>query len=312
MALTAQVTRASLRVLATGGVLDAEVRHTEALAAEGRRVEQLLEQGRAARVELLRVQAALAQAEAARLAMATRLDLAERDLARLVDLPPDAVRTGRLRPVQLAAAGAVRERTAEERSTLIEQAHADNPDVVRARGKLEAAEAAWRVTRGAWFPKVDAFGAYLGYGSAARDGALEWQAGLSLSYPLFTAGSRSSAVTQAAAQAEAAREEVRLAELQAEADLDRALNALLEARSLVEAVTLAVQHQTEVARIEQLSLQAGAGTQTDYLRAESELLRERSALVEAEHAEIAAHVELARAVGELTPEWIDRSLRSGR
>ena len=310
MALTTQVTRAYLQVLATRGVLDAESRHTESLASERRRVEQLLEQGRAARVELLRVQAALAQAEAARVATTTRLDLAERSLARFVDLPPDAVRAGNLQPVQLATARAVREDVPEERAALFEAAVLDNPDLERARRRLEAAEAARRVARAAWFPKLDAFGSYLGYGSDSGDGTLEWQAGFGVSYPLFTAGGRRSAVSRAGALAEAAREEFRLAELQVEQELDRALNAVLEARSVVEAVALSVQHQTEVVRIEQLSLDSGSGTQTDYLRAEADLLRARSALVEAEHTEIAAHVELARVLGELTPEWIDANLES--
>jgi outer membrane protein TolC len=65
MGLTARVTFAYLQVLTARGILDAIERRTGALAAEHRRVEQLLEQGQAARVELLRVDAALAQAELA-------------------------------------------------------------------------------------------------------------------------------------------------------------------------------------------------------------------------------------------------------
>ena len=80
--------------------------------------------------------------------------------------------------------------------------------------------------------------------------------------------------------------------------------------ALVSALRRAVQLQTEVARIEQLSLDAGAGTQTDYLRAEADLARARSLLVEAEHAEIAARVELARVVGELTTEWLNRNVET--
>jgi outer membrane protein TolC len=79
-----------------------------------------------------------------------------------------------------------------------------------------------------------------------------------------------------------------------------------------EAVAEAVRHQEEVVRTELLSLTSGAGTQTDYLRAEADLLRIRSALVEARNSEIAAGVELARSTGELTPAWLDRNLENSR
>jgi outer membrane protein TolC len=129
---------------------------------------------------------------------------------------------------------------------------------------------------------------------------------------LFTGGNRSGQVSRASAQVDRAKEELRLEELRIREDVDRALNAALETGALVDALDRAVEHQSEVVRIEQLSLEEGAGTQTDYLRAEADLARARSLLVEAQHAEIAAWVQLARVVGELTPEWLDRNLESVR
>jgi outer membrane protein len=153
-------------------------------------------------------------------------------------------------------------------------------------------------------------GVYQLFSSDAGKTTTEWNVGIAVSYPLFTGGARSSAVGRAGAEARLAREELRLAELRIEEGVDRALNASLETRALVSALRRAVQLQTEVARIEQLSLDAGAGTQTDYLRAEAELARARSLLVEAEHAEIAARVELARVVGELTVGWLNRNVET--
>ena len=139
-----------------------------------------------------------------------------------------------------------------------------------------------------------------------------WSVGLVLNWPIFTGGARSSTVSQAGAASQAAREELRFLELQVQENVDAALNAALETSALVEALSRAVRHQGEVVRIEQLSLEAGAGTQTDYLRAEANLSRARSILVEAQHAEIAARVELARVAGELTPEWLANNLEIGR
>ncbi len=305
MKLTARVTGAYLTVLSARGVLDAQDRRIEALTAERFRIEQLLVEGRAAQVELLRVDAALAEAEAARVARATRLDLAERDLARLIDVAPADTRAEHLTSVSLADSLVL-----QDRAALVARSIASNPELERARQNVQAAEASHRIAIAAWIPRLDIAATSLGYGSTDSDFTLEGQVGIRISYPLFTGGARKSTVGSAEALAEMARQELHGSELIAEENVDRALNAALETRAIVDALARAVRHQTEVTRIEQLSLDAGAGTQTDYLRAVADLTRARSVLVEAKHFEIAARVQLARVLGELTPEWLDQNLES--
>ena len=307
MGLTARVTVAYLSVKTARGVLDSQERTIEALNAERRRVEQYLAEGQAAQVELLRVDAALAEAEARLVAMATRLDLAERELARLIGAPPSRTRASRLAGVRLPE-----EAPLADRGELLERALANNPELKRARLKVTTAEAGRGVAKAAWIPRFDVMGGYQAFSSDAGNVSSLWNVGVAVSWPLFTGAERSNAVGRARALAQVAREELRLAELQVAEDVDRALNAALETRALVEALSRAVQHQSEVVRIEQLSLEAGAGTQTDYLRAEANLSRARSLLVEAQNAEIAARVELARVVGELTSGWLDLNLEIGR
>ncbi|UCC82787.1 MAG: TolC family protein [Gemmatimonadota bacterium] len=305
MLLTARVTRAYLEVLTARGVLDAQEQRIGALDAERRRVDQLLTEGQAAQVELLRVDAELAEAEAQQVATRTRLDLAERELARLLGIAPVETRFERLVPVRLSD-----ETPPEERVALSARAKENNPELERSRQNVQAAEASHRVAKAAWIPAVRLGGAYQLFSSEAWNTTTEWNVAVAVSYPLFTGGARSNAVGQAGAEARLAHEELRLAELGIEEGVDRALNASLETRALVSALRRAVQLQAEVARIEQLSLDAGAGTQTDYLRAEAELARARSLLVEAQHAEIAARVELARVVGELTAEWLNSNVET--
>jgi outer membrane protein TolC len=305
--LTARVTVAYLRVLTARGVLDAKDRRINSMLAERRRVEQFLAEGQAAQVELLRVDAALAEAEAERVATVTQLDLAERDLARLVDVRVDDARVDRLVPVRLDE-----EMDVDERGHLVESAFTNNPQLERMRQDVTAAEAAHRLTKADWIPHLDVTGAGQVFSSDAGNTSSLWSVGVGLTYPIFTGGARSNNVSQAGAHVRRAAEDLRLAELQAEEAVDRALNVALETRALVAALANVVQHQTEVARIERLSLEAGAGTQTDYLRAEADLSRARSLLVEAQHAEIAARVELARVIGELTPEWLAGNLEIAR
>jgi outer membrane protein TolC len=83
-----------------------------------------------------------------------------------------------------------------------------------------------------------------------------------------------------------------------------------ESRARADAVETAVQHLDEVARIEQLALEAGAGTQTDFLRADADLRRARAQLIEARHQEILARVRLARTTGELSLEWLAGTLEA--
>ena len=92
--------------------------------------------------------------------------------------------------------------------------------------------------------------------------------------------------------------------------LDETQSTLDGSRARVTALEAAVAQSSEVARITQLLRDVGEGTQTDYLIAEANLFRARSSLVQARHAVIAARVELARVLGELSRSWIASSLET--
>ena len=132
----------------------------------------------------------------------------------------------------------------------------------------------------------------------------EWQTGVRLSYPLFTSGARSGVVRRADASERAATEGLRLAEMEVQRALDRALSAVDEAEARTRALRTAVEQFEEVVRIERLALDAGSGVQTDYLRAEAELFEAQAQLTRAEHGEIIAHIDLARVAGRLSRGWV--------
>ncbi len=115
---------------------------------------------------------------------------------------------------------------------------------------------------------------------------------------------------RAAAEERAAAQELRLSELRVSRELDSALSALVSAQARQSALAAAVEQFAEVARIERLALDAGAGVQTDYLAAEAELLRARAGLAEARHAAAGARIELARALGELSIDWIENNMET--
>jgi outer membrane protein TolC len=303
-ALLADVSITYLEVLSAHGILEAQQQSLAALAAERERVGHLLEQGQAAEVERLRVEAAYAEAEAERIAAERALDTAERALARMLGLRAGTVRADRLVPVRLAGIAT------EDRTALIDRFEAANPDLAAARSLRDAAERAHGAATATWWPRFDVAGSYQLFTSPAFEVQDLWQIGVRLSYPLFTGGARSNAVSAAGAQAAEAVEQLELARLHGHDAVDRALSRVQEQSARVDALARAAEHLAEVARIEQLALDAGRGIQTDYLRAEASLRRARAAVVQARHAEIAARVELARVVGDLSPHWLAAMLET--
>jgi len=98
------------------------------------------------------------------------------------------------------------------------------------------------------------------------------------------------------------------AELDVASEIDLALAALHDARARAQSLTTAVARLDEVVRIQKLLLETGQGTQTDYLDAEADLLATRSELTRARLGEADARAGLARAAGQLTPQWLEENL----
>jgi len=297
-ALIAEVARRYLGVLTAAGVLAAHDEGWAALRAESTRVERLLAEGRAAPVQALQVAAALAQAEAARVGAATRLEVATLDLARVIARGDSAPQPGSLRAVRL------RDTTPLARVPLQAAARGGSPQVAAAREQAEGARRGRAAALAQWFPQVDLVGGYLGFASGAGDYSAEWQFGVRLSYPLFTGAARAAAVRRAGAELRAAEARVLDAETEVAGALDRALAADQEAGARVAAGIRATRHLGELTRIERLRLETGVGTETDFLRAEADFRRAQAELVEARHAAILARVEVARLTGALTEEWV--------
>jgi outer membrane protein len=301
-AVTARVAATYLAVLSAGDVADSHERRLDALREEERRVGALLAEGQAPEIQLLRVQAALEAGEAEAVVARGELATAELELARLTGASPDRTRRDGL------VAVALRSDAAPSRSAAVERALAANPEVESARRAVDAAKASASMVRSARWPKVDAFGTYWERGGGDTSLAGEWGAGVRVSYPLFTGGAISGRIEQAAAGEWAAREQLRLAELEAGRRVDDALAAVAETGARAAALARAVERQEAVVRTERVALEIGAGVQTDFLAAEADLLAARAGLARSRQASMAAHIELARLLGTLDEDWIRTNL----
>lgn len=300
--LAERVASAYLAALGRARVLAAHDARLAALAAELDRSRLRLATGKAPRVELLRAEAALASASSQRVSFAAALDNAERDLARLLEAPLAETRVARLAPAALA------DPSPPDREALAREGIGASPAVAQARLQLAAAEANVTLAESAVKPELRAVANLNDWGSSAGHAATEWNAGLQLTVPLFDGGATRRRIAGAEAGRRAAAEQVRLAETTVREDVDRAAAAAEEAEARVASLEKAVAGFAEVARVQKLLLDNGAGTQTDYLNAEADLLAARASLIEAEQLVVLARVRLARAAGQLTPAWLRANL----
>ncbi|HEX9633492.1 MAG TPA: TolC family protein [Gemmatimonadales bacterium] len=279
-----------------GAVLAAQREGRGALGAERDRVARLVAEGEIARVELLRVEAALAQVDAEVVAAAAEQDVALRALARTLDLPvvvPGALTNlapGRAEP--------------PARDVLLAGLADQSPDLRAAGDHLEQARQTRRRAQAAWLPRVDLQGAVIAYGNGDWRFTPEWQVGARLFYPVLLGGQRSAAVARAQAGVDAAAAEARATHQRLAEAVDRALAARSTAVARVAALEAVATHLAEVARIEALALAAGAGVEVEYLRAEADARRARAELEEARAARVLADIELARVAGTLTLAWL--------
>ncbi|HEV2846071.1 MAG TPA: TolC family protein, partial [Thermoanaerobaculia bacterium] len=267
-------------------------------------VQQRFDVGKAAQVEVLRAEAAIASARSDRVSFASALDNAERELARLLGVPVEETRVSRLSPVPGP------DRTPPDREALARAGIEVSPAVRQAREQIAGAEAAIALAESAFKPELRAVANVNDFGSSEGHAATEWNAGFQLTVPLFDGGVTRQRVVRAEASRRVAQEQLRLAETQVRDEVDQAAAAAEEAQGRVESLEKAVERFVEVSRVQKLLLDNGAGTQTDYLSAEADLLAAQANLAEAEHTAVLARVDLARATGRLTPSWLRENLET--
>ena len=290
-----------LSVRAARSLEEAHELRLRALEAELDRVRQALSEGVAAPVEELRAQAVLSEAAADLQSARAETLRATRELARSMGVDDDAVAANTL--VGVSTPPPPRTTTPD---TL------GNPAVLAAERRVEASRRAAEASGGTWWPQFLASAQLNQYGSSNGYFSTEWNVGLGFRYPIYTGGSRGSAIERARADLRQSEEALRETELQTETLVDRAETGYAEATARVEALRETVRLMEEVARVEQLSLSEGVGIQRDLLDAESDLLRARAGLIRAEGSAVLARISLARARGTLTMDWIESHVEDAR
>ncbi|MDA0313073.1 MAG: TolC family protein [Gemmatimonadetes bacterium] len=295
MVLIEQVASTYVGVLSARAVLDAATRLVAAVDAEGARAQRHFDAGTAAEVAVLRASAALQDARAQLATAEARVGLAERSLARVMGVPADVV-TGRdLADVAVTGADAA-------------ISIAGSPILRQAGRVVEASEAVLAEQRAGRLPKLDMKAGIADFATLTGDHVTEWQAGLQMTLPFFTGGTRRAAIRRAQAGVVAARSDMAATELALLSAVDVAETAVTETQGRALALEAAVAQWTEVARIEALALDAGSGLQSDLLRAQAGLYQSPSGHARARYDNVLARVSMARTRGTLDMNWLNEVL----
>ncbi len=264
------------------------------LETEEAHLTQRLAQGRAAKLELIRLQTQLSQARHDLLAIEQR----ERDALTLLAMLLGESRTlpplADLTPTHVALPSS--------REEALAKAMGQRPELLRAQALGRVASDRVAIAKGEQRPQVSlvataqetAGGDWKGYGAG--------QIGVQVTIPLFDGAIRNNRVAQA-------RLEQRRSELQVEdtanalaSEVEQAVGAVTESRARLEVARQGEREAEEALRIETARYEAGESTITDLLGAESALWSARVNRLQAGYDVTANEARVLRAIGELSPE----------
>ncbi|MBT8491755.1 MAG: TolC family protein [Deltaproteobacteria bacterium] len=283
-----------LALLAAQGereIADAVVRQREAQLA---RAKVLQGGGVLQRVDVMRLEAAVAEAKRAEIAARTRAASVADALAVTIGAPGRTLSAIDDFPKQPQAPAA-------QLGGLPEKALANRPELVALRARVRAARSSAKVERAPLYPTINAVGTFqynTGQGPFLPKSA--FFAGLTLEWNLWDWGQTWNKVK--AAEADATRAQLQGKQVADNISLDtrtrlREANASYESLRVAEVGSKAAE---EAFRIQSVRFQEGATTTTELLEAETEVTRARLGLNQARYTYYIALTRLARAAG-LTP-----------
>lgn len=289
-----EVSRQYLAILTLDDLLQATAASQKSLQSLAQATDNLVAQGRAARVDSLKIRVRLAEVESllakyegnrrvARAALAALLG-SDRQLPPLVySEGPEAEKTEENSPLQVTNA-----------------AESDyRPDINARTAEAQAAQEEVKAAKRSYMPKVELWATTGLYGASTPEDTSSqrtddrWDedstVGLRLSLPLLDGHLRQGQVIQAQAQARAAEAALRKQRLVAAYELEAAHAGVQSALAQETANRAAVEQAKEALRIEQLKYQTGKGGINDVLDTEAALLETEVLLRQARRS-----VEVAR------------------
>ncbi|GMQ89944.1 MAG: hypothetical protein BMS9Abin10_0281 [Gammaproteobacteria bacterium] len=294
--LVFDVTRTFYTLLVLERIREAELASLEDLEESQRVIQQLLDVGRAARLELLRMQTRVSNVRQALIRNQSAVDTAQARLRRLLGLD-DADR----RSLRLVGELRYEPENPGDRQALVTQALKQRPGYRALEAELASQDQRQRIARSERRPQVNLDAVYLGAAgldrnSSADDATLF----LTFSLPIFDGGVIRSRVNRANARYRQLQQRLQDLRLQVRFEVQQSLDAIREAGERVKNTEAALAAAQEALRVEQKKLAAGKGIINDVLDAQSDALSVEVDLAKALADHRIALAALARATGRST------------
>jgi outer membrane protein len=268
-------------ILSQEKVIDSLKFSLQAMQEQRRKMAQMVEVAKAARVDLLRTEVRVADLEQSLEKETNVLEIQKRLLANLMGLD--------FEKAQMKFAGKLTfEKVGYRAEQLVPKALEQRPDLLAAKERLASQARRVDVARAGNYPNVNLVGAY-GYRGTGVMGVNDDRSaqhptnrgpfydddgsvGVTLTLPLFEGGRISAKVREEISALAAAQERLRKLNLQVRQEVETAVLDVDSSSERVKATEKAIEQARESLRIETLKYNLGAGTVTDVLDAQTALL----------------------------------------
>jgi len=257
-------------------------------------ISQRLAQGRAAKLELIRLQTQLSQARHDLLAIGQ----GERDALSLLAVLLG--QTGELPPLADIAPTCVALPDSSDDALATAMGH--HPDLLRARALSMAAADRVNIAAGDQRPQINLVA------KAQEAAGRDWRGyddaliGVQMTIPLFDGSIRKNRLAQAGLERRRSALLVEETANQLVSEIEQAIGAVTESRARTEVAKQGENEASEALRIEDARYQAGESTITDFLGAETALWSARVNRLQASYDLTTSQARVLRAMGELSPE----------
>ncbi|MHC1718209.1 MAG: TolC family protein [Acidaminococcaceae bacterium] len=262
----------------------------ERLSAHLQNVQAQYDVGVVARVDVLRSQVELADAEQTLIKAQNAYDLAVADLNNIIGLPHGT---------ELKVTESLQYNKYDNpMENCITFALANRPELFQAEAGIESAKASVKVAKSGYMPQVAA-SASNDWSSAnwPGDDDENWGVGISVSMNVFDSGVTAAKVRAAEASLYKAEETYRQTKDSVQLDVRNSYLSLREAEKRIATSKVAVESAQEDYRISQLRYQAGVGTNIDVMDSQVALTQAQNNYVQALYDYNTSSASLAKAMG---------------
>ena len=254
------------------------------------------EAGTVSQADVLRVQVETANAELALVRAENMVRISKGNLNTVMGLPAE-------RSIIIEAKGEeISSPNSPDLSNALNQAIQNRPEIKAALKRIEAQQRGVQAAKSAYGPKVRAEGSYGRRDTNFFPQDEEWLAGVSIEWPLFAGFFRQHHLARAKAEVSREEAEVKQVLLKVRQEVWTAHARLKESYEVIQATKVLVQDAQESMRMAKERYEAGAGTITDLLDAQTALVRALSTQVEAGWDYHTARAIFQRSIGKMQEE----------